>query len=318
MKVEKTRRRRSGRRRAHLGPRHAHDLPRAAVVRAGHDGLAGEDESRPRRRDRADGDPRNSERRARPTHRLALDDVARRLRASPDPRLDPASACGRDAQLPAPARARRPARLLHAAVLRVATDDPARARRRGRAADVAGKQPDRRRRRVLRADRTGSRRPLDPRHRRAERPLRGCGDLLRRVPPRPRLRSAAQADRRRGAPEGPRRGAIPARRQAARAPLPRWSSRSGSSCRACRLGCPSTPSRPSTGARASRASSTPLSAPALSSGASLPCWPCAGWRRSASPGSRCSRSSCRCGCCRSCLRGPWSSSRSSWRCSARR
>ena len=82
-------------RRDHLGPRHAHDVPRAAVVRARHDGLAREDEPRPRRGDPADGDPRHPERLGRPAARLAYDDARRRLRARADPRLDPAALLGR-------------------------------------------------------------------------------------------------------------------------------------------------------------------------------------------------------------------------------
>ena len=78
-----------------LGARHADDLPRAAVVRARHDGLARKDEPRPRGRDPADGDPRDPERRRRPAARLAHDDAGRRLRASADPRVDPAPVCGR-------------------------------------------------------------------------------------------------------------------------------------------------------------------------------------------------------------------------------
>ena len=135
-------------RRDDLGARHADDVPRAAVVRARHDGLAREDEPRPRGRDPADGDPRDPERLRRPAARLADDDARRRLRARADPRVDPAPLCGGRPQLRPAARDRRAARLFHAAVLRVAADDPAGARRGGRDAHVAGEQLDRGRNRI--------------------------------------------------------------------------------------------------------------------------------------------------------------------------
>ena len=90
MPVKTQRRERARARRDHLGARHADDLPRAAVVRARHDGLAREDEPRPRGRDPADGDPRDPERLRRPAARLADDHARRRPRARSDPRLDPA------------------------------------------------------------------------------------------------------------------------------------------------------------------------------------------------------------------------------------
>ncbi len=196
------------------------------VVRPRHDGIAREDELRPRSRDPADGDPRDPERRRRPAARIAHDDADRGRRARTDPRLDPPALRRRRAQLRPPARDRRAAGLLHAAVLRVAADDPARARRRGRDAHVAGEQRDRGRERLRRARRARPRRSADPVHRGVERPVRRRGDLPRRVRPRSGVRPATEAGRSRGATR--RHGRACASSAATRS-WRRWPRRSSSS-----------------------------------------------------------------------------------------
>ena len=166
--------------------------------------------------------------------------------------------------------ARRAPRLLHAAVLRVAARRSCPSSSARTSDDVAGEQPHRGRRRVRGADRACARRPADPAHRRAERPLRRRRDLRRRLPPRPRVRSRAGSPSSAVRPEACSPGFASSRQDSLLGPiaaivvalrLPR--------ARGCRPGSRSTRTTSSTGARASPGSSTRLSARARSSGASL-------------------------------------------------
>ena len=168
------------------------------------------------------------------------------------------------AELPAAARARRAARLLHAAVLRVAADDPPRARRRGRAPDVAGEQPDRGRRRVRRPDRARARGALIP--------FIGAPNVLY-VDAATYLVAfllvLAFVPRRKPVVAPPAKALAGVRfllGDRLLGPIAAWSSPSGSSARACPPGSRSTPTTSSTGAPASPGCSTPRSARARSSG----------------------------------------------------
>ena len=138
----------------------------------------------------ADGHLRDPERDGGRAARRAHDDA--RLRRGPGAAAGGAADPPRRRRpaLPAPARARLPARLLHGALLRSAARDPAGARRRGRDDDRAGEQRRRGRHRLRRACRPGARRDPDPVPRRAERPLRRRGDLRRLVRPPGRPRPA--------------------------------------------------------------------------------------------------------------------------------
>ena len=170
------------------------------------------------------------------------------LRARADPRLDPAPLLGRRAQLRAAARDRRAAGLLHAAVLRVAADDPPGARRRGRDAHVAGEQRDRGRNRVrgarsarrspARSSRSSARRTSSTSTRRRT-SSRSCW-FSSFVPRRKPVAATAQH----GVLAGLR---FLAQRPAARRRWPRRSSRSASSARACRRGSRCTRTTSSTG-----------------------------------------------------------------------
>ena len=203
--------------------------------------------------------------------RRPADDARLRRRALPAARLAPPAALGRPAHLPAAARARLPARLLHGAVLRGAAGHPARARGRGRAHDRPGEQPDRGRHGGRSSRRARARRPADPVHERAERALRRRGHICRLVPPSGRLRPEDKEARRRRCERRrprwdhvlrPRPAAGAARRNGDRAQLRRL----GVSVRRFRS-TRSTSSR----APASRASSTPPAAPGRSSAASPRC-----------------------------------------------
>ena len=193
-----------------------------------------------------------------------------RPRARADPCLDSAAVRGGDPPLLAPARDRRAARSLRAAVLRSAADDPPRARRRGRDAHVAGEQLDRGWKCACRAARPGACRRAHPVPRRPERPVRRCCDLSRRVRPRPRLRASHGRRPPRLPSTACSRACGSSCRTSSSARSRRRSRSSDSSPPGCPPGSPCMPTTSSTGAPGSRASSMPRSARAPSWGACSP------------------------------------------------